>query len=928
MQAQSKVSTFLFTDIEGSTRLWEREPERMRGALARHDALLRSAVESHHGTVVKSTGDGVCAAFDDPLDGISAALTIQRALAEPEATNGIELRIRSALHVGAAEQRDGDYFGATVNRAARIMSAAHGGQVLLSQAVAELVFDRLPPGVGLRDLGSIRLRDLASPARICQLLHVDLRQDFPALRSLEAAPSNLPQQVTSFIGRERELAQVRELLGRARLLSLVGPGGIGKTRLSLQVGADLSDAFPDGIWFVEFAAIVDPALVPKVVAQVLGLQEDADTPVTQALCAHLASRRTLVILDNCEHLLHACAVLADALLRSAPDIRILASSREPLNIAGEQAYPMPALELPDAASSPEEAARSDAGRLFAERARSRQPMFTLTDRNVKAVAQICMRLDGIPLALELAAARVGVLPVETIAERLNDRFRLLTGGNRASLPRQQTLRALIDWSYDLLDERERTLFARLSVFAGGWTLAAAERIGADDKLAPELVLDLLAALAQKSLVAPGDGGARFRMLETIRDYARDRLQETNDQAAVRARHCECFVALAEEAEPHLEGGPEQPAWLARLELEHDNLRAALAKSLEDQGDVESGLRLCGALYRFWAHRGHAHEGREWCAAALARSAARPDTTSHLKALHASGTLAWRLGDIMAARSQLQEALELSRHLGDRLREGRILNNLGGVAIHQADNHAAQSFLEQAVAIHRAMGNRAMEARVLNNVAALAINRGRFAEADAPLERALASSRELGNCMEEATALSHLGFLAQERGEFGRAQSLHEHALATARAFGVREFEVEEIRHLGEVALAMGDRKTARERFRNALATATEIGNQHEIVQCLEAVTALLVETARHEQAAQLCGAADALRAIIATPRSRSVQEKHASTLARCREALGDEAARAAFADGRALPGERAVAATFAWLDDVGQASKNTVSSVP
>lgn len=916
MHPQSKISAFLFTDIEGSTRLWEREPDRMRGSLARHDASLRSAVESHHGTVLKTTGDGVCAIFDDPLDGIAAALAIQRALADPGETNGIELRIRCGLHVGAAEQRDGDYFGTTLNRAARIMSAAHGGQVLLSQGVAEMVLDRLPPGAGLRDLGSIRLRDLASPARIYQLLHADLRRDFPALRSLEATPNNLPQLVTSFVGRERELAQVRDLLGQSRLVSLVGPGGIGKTRLSLQLAANLLEDFPDGIWFVEFAAIVDAALVPKVVAQVLGLQEDADTPVTQALCAHLASRRTLLVLDNCEHLVRACATLADALLRSAPDIRILASSREPLNIAGEQAYPMPALEVPGPGSGAGDAARSDAGRLFVERARSRQPAFTLNDRNAHAVSQICARLDGIPLALELAAARVGVLSVETIAERLNDRFHLLTGGSRAALPRQQTLRALIDWSYDLLDATEKTLFARMSVFAGGWTLAAAERVGADDKVASGLVLDLLAALSQKSLVAPIEDQSRFRMLETIREYARDRLRESGEQAAIRARHRDYFVVLAAEAEPHLEGGPRQPEWLAQLELEHDNLRAALARSLEDGDDLESGLRLCGALYRFWAHRGHAREGREWCAAALAQTVGRPGTTPHLKALHASGTLAWRLGDITAARSQLQEALELSRDLGDHLREGRILNNLGGVAIHQADDQAAQAFLEQAVAIHGAMGNRAMEARALNNMAALAVNRGRFAEADVPLERALALSRELGNPMEEATALSHLGFLAQQRGDFAQAQLLHENALATARAFGVREFEVEEVRHLGEVALALGDRGAAREHFRNALATSTEIGNQHEIVLCIEAVTALLVAAARHRQAAQLCGASDALRAIIATPRAFSSQAEHASTLARCREALGEEAASLALADGRTMPGERAVASTFAWLDDI------------
>ena len=909
------VKTLLFTDIEESTRLWALEPERMRQALASHDAFLRAAVESNHGTIVKTTGDGMYAAFDDPLDGLHATLAVQHALADAAATHGIPLRVRCALHVGAVEHRDGDYFGTAVNRAARVMSAAHGGQVLLTQAAAELVIDRLPAEVALRDLGSIRLRGLADPTRVYQVMQRELRQDFPALRSLEATPNNLPKQLTSFVGRERELAVAGALLDGARLLTIVGPGGIGKTRLSLQIAADVLDAYPDGVWFIEFASIVDPGLVPKAVAQVLGLQEDANTPLVQALCAHVASRRLLLVLDNCEHLVEASANLADALLRAAPDIRILASSREALNVSGEQTFPLPPLALPDPESCAENAARSDAGRLFVERARLRQPGFALSERNVRAVAQICARLDGIPLALELAAARVGVLTVETIAERLHDQFRLLTGGSRTALPRQQTLRALIDWSYDLLGEAEKTLFARLSVFSGGWNLPAAEDICSDCNLASGAVLDLLTALANKSLVVPDGNGARYRMLETIRDYARDRLQERGENVAVRVRHSNYFVRLAEDAEPHLEGGQDQPAWLAQLELEHDNLRAALGWSLEGPEGAEADLRLTGALYRFWAHRGHAHEGRQWCVAALARAAKRPGTLARLKALHASGTLTWRLGDITAARSLLEQALALSRELGDRTREGRVLSNLGGVAIHQADDEAAQAFLEQAVAIHKATGNRAMEARVLNNVAALAISRGRFAESEAPLERALELSRELHNPMEEATAMSHLGVLAKRRGEFARARELHERALATAREFGVREFELEEMRHLGDIALAQGEVTAARAHFRNALAASKEIGGQHEIALCLEAVTMLMVEAKKCELAARLCGAADALRAAIATPRAYSEQEQYDAIVAHCRQALGEAAASAAVVAGRASSSDAAVAHAIAWIDE-------------
>ncbi|MEO8675612.1 MAG: adenylate/guanylate cyclase domain-containing protein, partial [Casimicrobiaceae bacterium] len=442
----SVIVTVLFTDIEGSTRLWERDRERMAKALARHDALARTAVESHRGTVVKMTGDGMFAVFGDPVDALEATLELQLQLTDPGATDGLALRVRCGLHAGIVERRDNDWFGTPVNRAARITAVAHGCQILLSRAVVELIRDRLPAGVALRDLGSVRLRDLTSPEQVNQIVYAGLRQDFPALRSLEATPNNLPQQVTSFIGRDRELHAACELLSRARLLTLLGPGGIGKTRLSLQVAAEVLDTFPDGAWFIEFASIVDPSLVPKVIAQAFGLPEGGDTLAVRGLCEHLASRKLLLVLDNCEHLVEACARLAEAVVHSAAGVRILASSREPLNVAGEQTYSLPPLALPGADSGAENTARSEAVQLFVERARLRQPDFSVTNANAKSVAQLCARLDGIPLALELAAARVGVLAVDKIVERLDDRFRLLTGGRRTALPRQQTLRALIDWS--------------------------------------------------------------------------------------------------------------------------------------------------------------------------------------------------------------------------------------------------------------------------------------------------------------------------------------------------------------------------------------------------------------------------------------------------------------------------------------------------
>jgi predicted ATPase len=519
------------------------------------------------------------------------------------------LRVRMALHTGVAEVRDGDYFGPALNRVARLLTAGHGGQVLLSQATYHLVREALPEDASLTDLGAHRLKDLQQPEHLFQLLHPALPADFPPLHSLEAFAHNLPRQLTSFIGREREMGEVKEFLATTRLLTLTGSGGCGKTRLALQVAADLLEAYADGVWLVELAALADPTLVPQTVASALGVREQPVRPLTETLVDYLQPKVLLLILDNCEHLLTASAQLANALLRSCPRLRMLASSRQGLGIAGERTYRVPSLSLPQPRPLPpvERLTDYEAVRLFVERAVFTQPSFAITDQNAPAVAQVCERLDGIPLAIELAAARVKALPVEKLNERLDDMFRLLTGGSRTALPRQQTLRALIDWSYDLLSEPERALLRRLSAFAGGWTLEAAEAVGVGEGVEEWEVLDLLTSLVEKSLVLyeEREGEGRYRLLETVRQYARDRLLESEEGEAVRTRHLEFFLHWAEQ-------GP----GLERLETEHDNLRAALAWSgAQRQGDV--GLRLGGAMGGFWHVRGYWTEGRERLAGVLA-----------------------------------------------------------------------------------------------------------------------------------------------------------------------------------------------------------------------------------------------------------------------------------------------------------------------
>jgi len=565
--------TFLFTDIEGSTALLQYLGDRRYAdVLGEQRRLLRAAFQAGGGHEVDTQGDAFFVAFRRGQDAVATAAAAQRAITTHPWPDSAPVRVRMGLHTGEPTLVAGGYVGLDVHRAARIGSAGWGGQILLSQATHDAVTDNLPPGVSLRDLGEHRFKDLQRREQIFQLLHPDLPADFPPLRSLDALPNNLPRQLTSFIGREREMAEVKRLLTTTRLLTLTGSGGCGKTRLALQVAADLVEEFANGVWLVELAALTDPALVPQAVASALGVREEPGRPLLATLSDYLKAKRLLLLLDNCEHLVAACAYLAEALLRACPHLRILATSREALNIAGETVWRVPSLSLPDLLHLPsvEHLTQYEAVRLFIERALISRPDFVLTSQGAPSVAQVCHRLDGIPLAIELAAARVKVLSVEQIAARLDNRFRLLTSGSRTALPRQKTLRAAIDWSYDLLSETERMVLRRLSVFAGGWTLEAAEAICVGEGIEWHEVLDPLMQLVDKSLVMMEEQGGtvRYRLLETVRQYGRDKLPASGEADVVRGRHRDWYLALAERAEPELLGS-NQAVWLERLETEHD-----------------------------------------------------------------------------------------------------------------------------------------------------------------------------------------------------------------------------------------------------------------------------------------------------------------------------------------------------------------------
>jgi predicted ATPase/class 3 adenylate cyclase len=790
--------SFLFTDIEGSTRLWQLHPEAMKAALDRHHALLQQAIEANGGYVFQIIGDAFCAAFHTGSESVAAALAAQRALTAERWGQAGPILVRMAVHTGTVdvrmgEHKSGEYVsGLTLSHTARLLSAAYGGQILVSSATQAIVLDDLPPSVELRDLGWHRLRDLARPEHIFQVVAPDLPHAFPALKSLEGIPNNLPRQLTTFIGREREIAEVKRLLAEAHLLTVTGTGGNGKTRLSLEVAAGLLDEYPGGVWLLELASVADPVLVPQILATTVGVREEAGRPLLSTLVDHLRPKRALLLFDNCEHLIDACARLADALLHACPQLKIMASSRELLGLTGEVAFRIPALSMPDPRRVPslERIMEYEAIHLFVDRAAAVKPGFMLTEDNVVAVAQICQRLDGIPLAIELAAARVRSLSVHQISAHLDERFRLLTGGSRTAMARHQTLRGLIDWSYSLLSGAERTVLRRLSVFVGGWTLAAGEAVGAGHGVDRDEMVELLARLVDKSLVLMDDQGpdGRYRLLETIRQYGLDKLAETTETEVVRDRHRDFYVAFAEDAEGQLRGR-EQVAGLKRLELDHDNLRTALRWSL-DRGETEVALRLGSALWLFWDTHGYVREGREWVDDLLARadalpaSAITPDTQrARAKLLDGAARLRARWSEYAKACELDAQAIAVWRELGDQRGMAEALNNIGVGMRYLGDRARSQAAVEESLVLFRGVADKRGIAHALNNLAELARIDGDLTRARALFEESVPLFEAVEDGRGLSYALDNLGGILTAQGDYTRAETLYGRSLQLAEELG-------------------------------------------------------------------------------------------------------------------------------------------------
>jgi predicted ATPase/class 3 adenylate cyclase len=768
--------TFLFTDIEGSTRLLQRVGDAYSDLLATHSRILREAIAAGGGVEVQTEGDAFFAVFPTALGAVHAAVQAQRVLSSHPWRDGNVVRVRMGVHTGQGVLSGEQYVGLDVHRAARIAAAGHGGQVLVSDAARALARDAMPVGVSVRDLGRHRLKDIEQPEHLHQLVIEGLPDGFPSIRTLDARLTNLPLERSSFVGREHEEREVVALLERSRLLTLTGPGGIGKTRLALKVAADQLGRFTDGVYLADLSPMTDVTLVPAAIATALMLREQPGRDIVDSLADHLRDRELLLVLDNLEQVVEAASVVG-RLLDTAARLRVLATSRVPLHLTGEQEYPVPPLALPDPFSSSDfETLRdSEAVTLFMHRATAVHPGLRLTADTAPSVAQIAVALDGLPLAIELAASRARLLAPDAILTRLGSRLSLLTTGAGDLPQRQRTLRSTLEWSHDLLEAQQQILFARLGTFSGGWTLGAAEVVcgpGLD-----LVVLDGLATLVDHSMVRPGQAGSgepRFSMLETIREYAVERLALSGEAGDIQRAHAEHFREVAEEAELNLTR-EDRVVWLARLEQEHDNLRAALDWA-ERTGAAGTGLPTATAMWRFWQQRGHLSEGRGRLARLLTMPNAAARGPLRARALGALGGLAYWQNDTPGTRAAYEEAADIAREVGDPKLLAAALLDLSFIPFMERDADRAESILQEGLATAREAGDRLLTAGFLDSIAYLAVFRGKPADAIPMRRRAIEIFREEGDVWQVANNLVGLAMMLRTSGDLDGARADLQEAL--------------------------------------------------------------------------------------------------------------------------------------------------------
>jgi len=916
----SGILTFLFTDLEGSTPLWEQYPDLMQVVSARHDELLRAVFEGNGGRVVKTTGDGFHVVFASPADGIAAALAGQQAITTevwpPEVGS---IKVRMGLHAGEGQAREGDYYGPDLNRAARVMGIGHGGQILVSGTTAALLRGRLPDGAELIDLGPHRLKGLSDLEQVYQLVHSSLETEFPPLHSSVSIPHNLPTQLTTFIGRTRELEEVKRLIESNRLLTLLGPGGTGKTRLMLQVASDLVERFPDGVWLVELAPLTNPELVTEKTAGVLGVRGHPDRSLVDSLAVYLRRKEILLLLDNAEHLIQTSAELAEHLLMLCPQLKILTTSREPLSIGGEAAFQVPSLSLPaENVMTGAELEASEAVQLFLDRSRAVRPDFELTTSTVPAVAKIVRQLDGIPLALELAAARLRVMSAEQIAARLNDRFRLLVGGRRTALPRQQTLQALIDWSWNLLQESEQVLLRRLSVFSGGWTLEDAQQVARGPQLDEFAIIDNLEALVEKSLVATGslpDGGDRFHLLESIRQYARERLSEAEEDDALGDRHAAYFVGLIREAEAaHTQ--TETVAWIMRLVREMDNFRAVF-NWLENH-DPMLFLAAAGKLMvlggqGYWSFS--PPQGRRWLERAIefgrtaeAFEEGRPEHRENLgRALGALGSVGLAQGRHEEGAAAGAKAVSILRPLGESQPLAYALGIYAFNSSFLGRLDEAYEAGEEAGKIARGLGDGVSLSLALSALGLAAMMNGDIEKAQEYIREAKTLIEELGSSLVGPQILVGEGQLHALMGDLEGAEAIYREADQRFQELGDPTQTIFMRSELAHILRGQGKWEQALPLYRETILYFQDMGHEPAVANQLECFAYIAIVQKEPEKAARLLGAAQAIRERTNNPINLPWEKAdYDQAMKQLAEILGSADRDAAVGEGRSMTLDEAV----------------------